>query len=258
MELIEIGNPRPLHTSHHALDQDWLHLKEQFPFRTPLDPDSVTLFLHIAGPAADLEVGGLAVGAAKGASTIPIVRMDYQALTRTVDDSIDRVRRRTLTVRVQDAEGGPVSGAKVTIKQQNLAFGLGTSVRTDLFHSDNETYRKKLIDLTGRGAGFNRATPEWRLSWIGWDEQSSESQQKRAIAVLRQLRQHGLMLKGHYLVSGNFSHLPSAIYLQRGDKQALLRAVRERLKRSLRDPEFKTLVKEWDLLNEPFSLPALW
>lgn len=93
------------------------------------------------------------------------------------------------------------------------------------------------------------------MSWAAWSD-SPSSDRARVADLLGRFADHNLHVRGHYLVSGNFTHLPASVLLRRHDREFVLRAVTDRIQCALADPVLHSLT-DWDLLNEPFMVPDL-
>lgn len=108
---------------------------------------------------------------------------------------IEEIRTSPLTVRVMDAEGKPVKGAKVEISLQQSDFIWGTSVKESLLAKDDaesQIYKKHLKEL------FNTAVIEngFKAGGWAWDEK----RKMNTLLSFDWLRDNGFRQRGHNLV----------------------------------------------------------
>lgn len=108
---------------------------------------------------------------------------------------IKEIRTSPLTVRVVDAEGKPVKGAKVEISLQQSDFIWGTSVKESLLAKDDaesQIYKKHLKEL------FNTAVIEngFKAGGWAWDEK----RKMNTLLSFDWLRDNGFRQRGHNLV----------------------------------------------------------
>lgn len=108
---------------------------------------------------------------------------------------IEEIRTSPLTVRVMDAEGKPVKGAKVEVSLQQSDFIWGTSVKESLLAKDDaesQIYKKHLKEL------FNTAVIEngFKAGGWAWDEK----RKMNTLLSFDWLRDNGFRQRGHNLV----------------------------------------------------------
>ena len=108
---------------------------------------------------------------------------------------IEEIRTSPLTVRVVDAEGKPVKGAKVEISLQQSDFIWGTSVKESLLakaDAESQIYKKHLKEL------FNTAVIEngFKAGGWAWDEK----RKMNTLLSFDWLRDNGFRQRGHNLV----------------------------------------------------------
>jgi GH35 family endo-1,4-beta-xylanase len=160
-------------------------------------------------------------------------------------------RQGELRVRVCDPRGIPVPGARVEARLRSHAFEFGTCIPLKFIRDDSPDcvrYREVFLDL------FNAACPENDLKWARWIGASREAlPRERVLDGLRWLRDHRITVRGHVFLWPSWKHLPPPITRLRdtpGDI-AIPGLVREHIAdiaTATRD-----LVKEWDVVNEPFN-----
>lgn len=167
---------------------------------------------------------------------------------------IDANRKADLNVRVTDAAGLPVPGARVHAQMQEHEFGFGTAVdafRVTNTAPENITYQNKIQEL------FNYATIENSLKWPPWEgEWGSRFGRQGAIAAIDRLNSQGIDVRGHTLVWPGIDNLPSDLktLLQTAPLTAAeQQTVRDRIAAHIVEITAATNGKlvAWDVLNEP-------
>lgn len=155
-------------------------------------------------------------------------------------------------VEVLDADGAPIADADVRVAMQSHAFAFGTAVNANLLmeeSADAEAYRAKLLDLDGRGHGFNAAVLENGLKWTRWESGDGRFREN-AVEAVDWLVARGIRVRGHNLIWPGWSHMPSDLEANRGDPEYLLERTNGRILEMLSEPELAGKLYEWDVLNE--------
>jgi GH35 family endo-1,4-beta-xylanase len=170
-------------------------------------------------------------------------------------ERIERVRKADLRVRVTDANGDPLAGARVRARQTDHAFMLGTAVvarRIVGDRPDDQAYRDTLK------AHFNSAVFENDMKWVAWEEGSPAQRREhreRTRSAVRWLREHGLRVRGHTLVwpgyGARWPYLPPDIREKVNARDAT--GLRRRVAAHVADiaGAFRGDLEEWDVVNEP-------
>lgn len=164
---------------------------------------------------------------------------------------IDELRKGNFSLRVVDAAGAPIAGAKVRVEQRRSAFQWGSALQFNRLVDDtpeNLGYRAKALEL------FNAASPENDLKWPHWDgDRGAAFSHEQTLAALRWLDQHHLHVRGHVLVWPGWKHLPKGIVELRDTSRQ--KDIPGRVLAHIREVTTATLglVNEWDVLNEPFD-----
>ena len=131
---------------------------------------------------------------------------------------IEQQRKGDFTLRVVDAAGQPVVGARVTVTQQRHAFPFGTALQMARIVQDSPTnrlYRQKALSL------FNAGTTENDLKWPPWiGEWGAGFGRTQTLAGLRWLADRRIAMRGHCFVwpgwTAPTTNLPLAITALRG------------------------------------------
>lgn len=162
---------------------------------------------------------------------------------------IEEHRQGNLRVRVVDAQGQPVPGARVEVAMKRHAFHFSSIINVPRFRSEGpeyDIYRAKVREL------FNATGNENALKWPAWESTWGGRYRKEdTIETLRGLREEGLHVRGHVMVWPSWRNLPPSIQKLKDTPeqgripQLVLDHIRE-VGTVTRD-----VVDEWDVLNEP-------
>ncbi len=149
-----------------------------------------------------------------------------------------------------------VSGRPSAPRAESLRpdFRLGCSVR--LRQLDQPGYLEGLCGWAGSGRGFNDLTPDWELTWKGWSL-ANPLQRSASLQWLRRLRQAGMTLKGHFLVSNNPDRLPPELGFDLDDPARMLSHVESRIDSILGCELLVHSLDRWDVWNEAFTYSGL-
>jgi len=156
---------------------------------------------------------------------------------------IEAQRKADLALRVIDAAGDPVAGARVSVRMLRHEFAFGSAVAAKFLVGDDPNvpvYRETVKRL------FNRVTIESDLKWPHWEDPANRD---LAIEALRWLRENGCPVRGHCLVWAGWSWMPEDIYELKDDPVALAIRVREHLIEEVQ--ALRGQLVEWDVVNEP-------
>jgi len=152
---------------------------------------------------------------------------------------IRRFRMGGLRVLVVDAQGRPVSGAAVHVKQTRHAFRFGAAIAPEpLFAQtpDGENYRKTLL------RDFNYVVLENTLKWGSYGGQGLTPSDK----MLTWCQAHDLPVRGHNLFWPSYQWLPDDIKPLRGEKMRA--AVHDHVLDYVAKTRGRVVV--WDVVNE--------
>ncbi|MBK8504357.1 MAG: endo-1,4-beta-xylanase [Saprospiraceae bacterium] len=165
---------------------------------------------------------------------------------------IEDLRKKDLVVKVQDANGNPIKGATVKVEMQKHEFGFGSAVVGCRFPGNrcfNANYVEKVLDLDGRGHGFNVAVTENALKWDGWEEEWIGTPEE-TVAAIQWLNDHKIKTRGHTLIWPGWDHLPDDLKAHENDLTYLRNRIHGRIEEMLTHPVLSKLITEWDVLNE--------
>ncbi|RMD97667.1 MAG: hypothetical protein D6816_17265, partial [Bacteroidetes bacterium] len=145
---------------------------------------SLNAGLHLAWQAQTIEAGGLAMlnyGQVISADQLPS-RLYNEFYGGWEPDApwraeaaarIDSLRKATLTIKVEDDEGMPVSGAAISLEMLQHEFAFGSAVTPRRLAGNSwydPVYEEKILNLDGQGHGFNMVVYENALKWPAWEQ----------------------------------------------------------------------------------------
>ena len=238
----------------------WQEFTLPFTFADDYAQGAAELSFGFGYKAQTVEIGGIEVldyGKRLAQSALPKTRFTYAgrepdaAWRRAALERIEQIRKGNFSLHVTDAAGVPVSGASVRIEQRRSAFQWGAALqfaRLGTDSSDNQIYREKAFEL------FNSASPENDLKWPAWDgDWGPGYDHEQSLAALRWLNEHRFYVRGHVLVWPGWKDLPKSV-LERRDP-ARQKEIPDLVLAHIRDitTATKGLIREWDVLNEPYD-----
>ena len=180
--------------------EDWKTFNIPFVAHKDMKAGEAQIGLAFGSLAQHLEITGIEIlnfGNSVRVEDLPETRFSYagpawreEALRR-----IEEIRTSPLTVRVVDAEGKPVKGAKVEVSLQQSEFIWGTAVKESLLAKndvESQTYKKHLKEF------FNTAVIEngFKAGGWAWDEK----RKMNTLLSFDWLRDNGFRQRGHNLV----------------------------------------------------------
>ena len=123
------------------------------------------------------------------------------------DERIEQIRKSDLELTVIGADGKPLVGASVQIRQQAHAFDFGTAASAAMIAGDHEQkakYCEVLKEL------FNLASIENGLKWKSWDKYPGN--QPQTLAAMDWLNENNIAVRGHVMVWPGHRYLPAVSY----------------------------------------------
>ncbi len=240
--------------------------------------NQVKFFMHIGQNLQSFEIAGfqmLNLGQNVPKKLLPVLKLTYDGRKpdapwrQLAEESIEKIRKGNLSVRVTDADGNPVEGADVQIKMQKHAFPFGTCVNAAYLSGDMDKnnpnvkqYREEFLKL------FNSAVIENHLKAPMWEDPKNRV---CAMNALKWLKANDILIRGHTAV------WPGERYFARSwnriigykanspskTREELLASVSEENRQKLYDAvnshvtDIFTATKgycfQWDVMNEPYA-----
>lgn len=251
------------------VDSSWSRILLPFQAQNSYAVGTVTLGLHLAYLNQSIEIGGVAWLNYK--QTVPFAQLplflnnDYypgieaDAPWRAeADAAIETLRKVNLQVRVLNADNQAVENAEIHIAMQQHDFKFGTAVVSNLFNggsAQNNIYQEKILNLDGKGHGFNEVVLENDLKWPAWEQHWLSSQPEIA-SDIAWLKNRGISVRGHNLLWPSWSNLPPDINASQTTGYIKNR-INNRLSEILQYPGVGQACIDWDVLNEITELNDL-
>ncbi|MEM1026825.1 MAG: endo-1,4-beta-xylanase [Planctomycetota bacterium] len=245
--------PWPQSLSHQiSYAVDWKRF--DFPFVAERDyaPGEGKLSFQLGYDAQVMELGGIELqnfGQGVDLDSLPRTKLTYPgreadaAWRAEAQERIEELRMADLSVTVVDAQGNPVSDAKVHVQMQRHAFRFGSAVvaKTLAGPEADAKYASLVEEL------FNEVVFENDMKWVshGFGEPQDIA------AAMDWLEARDITLRGHVLVWPGWQWLPQDLR-ELEDQPPLLR---ERVSEHVTSTASKYAgrVVDWDVLNEPFN-----
>jgi len=230
----------------------WMRIDLPFRALGSYGPGEAVTRLRLGYAIQTVEISGFSLsdlGPNANLSALPCMKFTYEgrdpdALWRAVAlDRIEKVRKAGLTVRVVDANGQPVPGASVEVKETRSAFRFGAAIDGKDLLADTpagQKYREMVATL------FDRVTLENDLKWARWQADPSI-----ALKASGWLAQNGVELRGHNLIWPGFPKMPPAMALLKDQPDKLSQAIDDHITQEA--TAMRGRVVEWDVVNEPYS-----
>ncbi len=167
------------------------------------------------------------------------------------EQSIEQLRKANLTVKVVNGSNQAVSGAEVRFEMTQHAYKFGSAVVSNKFNGGsayNSTYEQKMLDLDGKGHGFNEIVFENDLKWPAWEQHWFSSQADIA-SDIAWLKSKDISVRGHTLVWPNWNYSPSDITASQ-TPDYIKNRIRNHLNSILNYAGVGRACIDWDVLNE--------
>ncbi|HYX37165.1 MAG TPA: endo-1,4-beta-xylanase, partial [Oligoflexus sp.] len=168
-------------------------------------------------------------------------------------ERIERLRKANLQVSVLNASGQPVPNAKVRIEMLRHEFAFGTAIQEDRIAGNkkqDDVYQEKLLNLDGKGHGFNAVVFENGHKWKEWENRWPVSNADN-VRTVKWLVDRGIQVRGHTLLWPGWGNSPDD--LRGKSQQEIKNRINAHLTTMLKNTTYPdlSLIKEWDALNEP-------
>lgn len=172
------------------------------------------------------------------------------------EQRIEENRKSSVTVNVTDANGDPLHGAFVGLRQRKHHFLFGSAINAyggKLDPAGNETALKYQSEIKRL---FNAVVLENSLKWPGFENDRDRGLQGAAFAT-----DNDLYLRGHNIIWPSRTFMPNSVWSEYDSRvgSAGSTAANEWLKSTIEArfddvlATFDGVVPEWDVVNEPWS-----
>lgn len=234
--------------------KDWQKLHIPFIAGQAFGPGEAQIAFRLGFAPQVLEFGAVTVENFRkelALADIPTARPTYSGMAadaswrKDAADRIEKTRKADLAVIVKTADGKPVLGAKVTLRQTRSGFHFGTSApASDILSEQNPRFREVLREL------FTVVAPENDLRWapLAGDWGSSYTL-ARATAAAGWLDQEGFGVYGASLISPAWRDLPKGLRTLEKEPDKL----RAEIERHIRETvsALRGKIDVWDVVENP-------
>jgi len=235
---------------------EWKEFMFPFVAKESYQPGGANMLFRIGYQRQNVEIAGLEVknyGGIVALADLPATKPDYtyagmkpSAPWRAeAQRRIEKYRKSQLSIKVVDASGHPVKGAKVEVAQTKHAYWFGSAVEARLLAgAGDEKYREAILK------SFNLVTFQNDLKWPRWIADRSTP-----LAAAQWCHEHGVALRGHNLVWPSWHRLPSEVKSLETNPAALRQAVLDHVREE--GAAVGSLATIWDVINEPYDNHSL-
>lgn len=245
------------------VSEEWTHYFVPFDASRTFNPNSLTFGFHLAHQVQTLEIGGYTAMNFK--NTVNLEDLPNQVNNDQYDgfeadapwrsaaaERIENLRKSNLNIQVKNDAGEVIDGAQIAIKMLRHDFAFGSAVNANKIagnNTQNNIYQDKIINLDGKGHGFNWVVFENDMKWPAWEDHWFVQQDGVARAV-QWLRERDIQIRGHTLVWPGASNMPNDINQNRNDIDYIKNRIDNHLKSILTFAGMQGEIAEWDVLNE--------
>ncbi|KAJ0521641.1 putative endo-1,4-beta-xylanase [Helianthus annuus] len=209
-----------------AKSECWSFLKGGFVLESPLN-DAIVYFLDSNGYNVNVTLAS--------ASLQPFTHQQWQ---KDQQNSIDKERKRAVTIHVSDEDGNMIEGARIFVEQTNRDFLFGSAISKNIL--GNLPYQKWFLER------FNAAVFENELKWCETEPEQGSVNYTIPDLMLDFVRANQITVRGHNIFWEDPMYIPSWVQNLTGD--ALYSAVKSRIQSLM--THYKNQFVHWDVSNE--------
>nr|XP_043625464.1 endo-1,4-beta-xylanase 5-like [Erigeron canadensis] len=204
----------------------WSFLKGGFVLDSPLT-NATVYFLDSHGDRINVTLAST--------SLQPFTHQQWQ---KDQENSIDKERKRAVTIHVSDVNGTMIKGAKVVVQQSSRDFLFGSAISKTII--GNLPYQKWFL------ARFNAAVFENELKWAETEPEQGRVNYTIPDLMLDFVRANQITVRGHNIFWEDPIYIPLWVQNLTGD--ALDSAVKSRIQSLM--THYKNQFVHWDVSNE--------
>ncbi len=252
------------------VSETWTTYYIPFQSNNTFGPDGMQFGMHLAKRLQTIELGGFTVLNYKqnvALADLPDLtyRNQYEGFEAdapwraTAAERIEQLRKAPLNIEVKDSDGNPIPNAVIEVEMQQHEFGFGTAITAQRIagnNGQNNIYQSRILDLDGRGHGFNWVVFENDLKWPAWEDNWFVSNAEAGNAV-QWVKDQGLKLRGHTLVWPGLDNLPNDISQNTGNPDYIKNRVFNHMEEIMTYLGIEGNVDEWDVINETVTNRSL-
>lgn len=245
------------------LNEEWTQYLIPFSSRGTYNKDQITVGLHLAYAAQEVEYAGITLINYKDKYTLqdlpykqgsgPYDGYEDDAPWRAEAEArIEKYRKADMRLLVTDINGDPLKNWNVNVKMKSHEFEFGTAVNSSLFagnRNQSTIYENKLLDIDGKGNGFNTVVFENSLKWRAWDGEWPTNKSEK-INAIKWLAENDITMRGHVLLWPGWQFMPNHMESNRTDSGYLVDQIKNRVTSMLTNPDIAANIRDWDVINE--------
>ncbi len=225
--------------------------------------NGLTFGLHLGYQAQNIEFGGFT--GINYAKTVALSALPNQINNQFYDGwepdapwraeaatRIEQLRKTDLTIVANNTLGAPVENASFRVKMLKHDFPFGSAITANKIagnNAQNNIYQNKILNLDGKGNGFNSVVFENDMKWPAWESGWFVTKSELVNAV-SWLHDQDLTIRGHTLLWPGFTNMPNDITTNAGDINYVRNRVLNHIESITNYPGMKGQIDEWDVLNE--------
>ncbi|MEZ4883812.1 MAG: endo-1,4-beta-xylanase [Chitinophagales bacterium] len=165
---------------------------------------------------------------------------------------IEQLRKANINLTITNTNGQAVENVPVQVKMLQHEFNFGSAITANKIagnNAQNVIYENKLINLDGKGHGFNTVVFENDLKWPAWEDEWFVNKTELVNAV-QWLRNKSINIRGHNLVWPGNDNYPSDLNSHLNDLPYIQNRINNHIETVLTYPGIAGEIDEWDVLNE--------
>ena len=243
------------------VNQEWRLYFLSFEAKQNYSVEQMQLGVQLAYRNQVIEIGGVAcLNYKKNVifNTLPIqlYNGEYDGMadnapwrTQAAND-IDLYRKANLIVKI-NSNGNDINDYTIKTEMLQHEFKFGTAIASNRFNGGsayNATYEDKLLNLDGKGHGFNEVVFENDMKWPAW-EQNWFSSHNEIISDVNWFLDKGISVRGHNLVWPGWTYSPTDITATKTPAYIINRN-KQHIRDILSNNKIGNLCNDWDVINE--------
>lgn len=241
-------------------DHEWHHVV--LPFESPLalEAGKANVLLRVGYGKQTIEIGGLAIISLPRDAKLSDFPRTPAAWVGSAPDAawraeaakrIEQYRKANGTIRVVNAAGQPVPGARVEVDLAQHLYGFGSAFSSRALGGGklkvSEDQTRKYLDNASKL--FNAGVMENEMKWMVTDKPEMVAAADRMVDWMHQ--QGWSLIRGHNLVWPGFRHCPGSVQALASKPEELRQAVRDHVAAYAR--KYASKLAAWDVVNEPYK-----
>ncbi len=241
-----------------SIGKEWTETSIPFVMTKDVQPQDVRLVIKFDSYPQQFELGPVTFmnyGSTAKLDELPRSRVRYEGgepdapWRKAAASRIEQYRKGNLSIRVVDAKGKPIPGAKVEVRMKRNAYNWGTATSSqrllDSSGAESKIYRDTLLKY------FNQIVFENEMKWKFWYRLSDEAKGVQTKQAVRWLKDHAMGIRGHVMVWPSWKHSPAFLTDYKNDTAILRSLILKNIKEQA--TVMRGQFSEWDVVNEPFA-----